>query len=145
LILFVDTSALVKLYISEPGSERMRKALARREALAVSVLAFAEIHATFARRKREGLLLATELEELQLRFAADWETLIQVPVEAAVLALVPRLCGEHPLRGADSVHLASGLLLHEEGLEVTFACSDRGLLAAATAEGLKIFDPVQED
>jgi hypothetical protein len=41
--------------------------------------------------------------------------------------------------------LASALLLHQEGLEITFACSDRGLLAAAASEGLATFDPVQGD
>ncbi|HVT17945.1 MAG TPA: type II toxin-antitoxin system VapC family toxin [Thermoanaerobaculia bacterium] len=64
MILFLDTSALVKLYIAEPGSERMRAAAARAEPVAVSVLAFAEIHATFARRRREELLQATEFEQL---------------------------------------------------------------------------------
>jgi uncharacterized protein with PIN domain len=73
LILFLDTSALVKLYIAEPGSERMREAASREGPVAVSVLAFAEIHATFARRRREELLLATELEQLQLGFSDDWK------------------------------------------------------------------------
>lgn len=145
MILFLDSSALVKVYIAEPGSERMRAALARAEAPAVSILAFAEIHATFARRHREGLLLTAELEELHLRFAADWKALIHVPLEETVLALVPALCGSHPLRGADAVHLASSLLFHHEGLEVLFACSDRQLLDAAAGEGLTLFDPVQED
>jgi uncharacterized protein with PIN domain len=49
LILFLDTSALVKLYIAEPGSERMREAAGQGEPVAVSILAFAEMHATFAR------------------------------------------------------------------------------------------------
>jgi hypothetical protein len=35
------------------------------------------------------------------------------------------------------------LLFRREGLETTFACSDHGLLKAAAAEGLAIFDPVQ--
>jgi uncharacterized protein with PIN domain len=43
LILFLDTSALVKIYIAEPGSERMREAVAREEPKVASVLAFAEI------------------------------------------------------------------------------------------------------
>jgi uncharacterized protein len=141
LILFLDTSALVKLYIAEPGSERMREAAGRGEPVVVSVLAFAEIHATFARRRREELLTDTELEQLLLGFASDWEELKQVPVGAVVLNRVPGLCKHHPLRGADAVHLASALLLHEEGLEVIFACSDRHLLEAASAEGLATFDP----
>jgi predicted nucleic acid-binding protein len=145
LILFLDTSALVKIYIAEPGSERMREAVAREEPKAASVLAFAEIHATFARRRREGLLLATELEQVRLGFADDWEKLTQMPVGAAVLRLVPGLCERHPLRGADAVHLASALLLHEEGLEVIFACSDRNLLGAAAVEGLATFDPTAKE
>ena len=144
MILFLDTSALVKIYIAEPGSERMREAAAREEPKAASVLAFAEIHATFARRRREELLLDAELDQVRLGFADDWEKLTQMPVGAAVLRLVPRLCERHPLRGADAVHLASALLLKEEGLEVVFACSDRPLLGAAAAEGLVIFNPASE-
>lgn len=145
MILYLDTSALVKLYIAEPGSERMREAASHGEPVAASVLAYAEIHATFARRRREGLLQAAELEEIRLSFAEDWEKLTQISVGAAVLQRVPRLCQSHPLRGADAVHLASALLLHEEGLEVTFACSDRQLREAAAAEGLAVFDPESEE
>jgi predicted nucleic acid-binding protein len=145
LILYIDTSALVKLYIAEPGSERMREAVSHGEPMAASDLAFAEIHAAFARRKREGFLQDAELEETGQTFSEDWESFMQMPVGAAVLKIVPRLCQRHPLRGADAVHLASALLLHEEGLEVTFACSDRKLLDAAEEEGLAIFDPVSEE
>jgi predicted nucleic acid-binding protein len=112
------------------------------EQIAVSVLAFAEIHSAFARRRREGFLLAPELEDLLLRFADDWTKLMQVPIGAEVLSVVPGLCERHPLRGADAVHLASALLLRQEGLEILFACSDSSLLGAAAAEGLAIFDPV---
>lgn len=142
MILFADTSVLVKLYIEEPGSEQMRKAAAQEDPIAASVLAFAEIHATFARRRRERLFLAPEFEEVRLRVADDWEALMQVPIGAEILALIPGLCDRHPLRGADAVHLASALLLRQEGLEILFACSDSRLLGAAAAEGLAIFDPV---
>ncbi len=145
MILFIDTSALVKLYIVELGSERMREVASRGEPVAVSDLAFAEVHATFARRGREELLSETELEQVRLVFSDDWEKLTHIPLGATVLKLVPGLCQRYPLRGADAVHLASALLLHEEGLEVTFACSDHQLLEAAAAEGLGTFDPASEE
>jgi predicted nucleic acid-binding protein len=109
-MLFLDTSALVKVYISEPGSERMREAAAGDEPKVASVLAFAEMHATFARRGREELLTPSELEQVQRDFGDDWEKLTRISVGDAVLRLVPGLCERHPLRGADAVHLASALL-----------------------------------
>lgn len=141
MILFVDSSVLIKLYIAEPGSERMRWAATQGDTVAASRLAFAEIHAAFARRRREGLLLASEFEQLQHRFSEDWEELTQLPIGAEILTLIPGLCDRHPLRGADAVHLASALFLRQEGLEVTFACSDRQLLEAAAAEGLATLNP----
>lgn len=143
MILFVDTSVLVKIYISEPGSERMREAVAQDNPVAASPLAFAEIHATLARRRREGLLLIPELEEIRRQLEEDWQDLTQVSTGDEILALVPGLCERHPLRGADALHLASALLLRQDGLDVTFACSDRRLLDAAISEGLATFDPVQ--
>jgi uncharacterized protein len=144
VILLADTSVLVKLYIAEAGSERMREAATQGNPVAASHLAFAEMHATFARRRREGLLLTSEFEQLRRRFAEDWQELTQVPIGAEILALIPGLCERHPLRGADALHLASALLLRQEGLEITFACSDRHLLDAATSEGLATFDPARD-
>jgi len=141
LILFVDTSALVKLYVAEPGSEQMREAAAEGNPVAASRLASAEIHATLARRRREGLLLDSEFEQLRVRFAADWEELTQVAIGAEILTLIPGLCERNPLRGADALQLASALLLSQEGLDVTFACSDHRLLEAAALEGLATYDP----
>ncbi len=145
MILFVDSSALVKLYVEEQGSERMRQTVAHGNTVAASDLAFAEIHAALARRRREGSLLAPEFDRLRLQLAGDWPKLTQVSIGPEILSLVPELCVRHPLRGADSLHLASALHLQVGGLEITFACSDRTLFAAAASEGLAVFDPVQAD
>ncbi len=140
MILFVDTSALVKLYIDEKGSEAMA-ARARESRLASSILAYAEIYATFARRRREDLLTEDEHSSSTDRFERDWQSVIVVPMRPEVARRVPDLVGRHPLRGADAVHLASALSLAEAGLEVTFAASDARLLAATAGEGLEMFDP----
>ncbi|MDY7093509.1 MAG: type II toxin-antitoxin system VapC family toxin [Acidobacteriota bacterium] len=140
MIDFLDTSALIKLYIAEDGSER----LARRvedQSVAVSDLAFAEVHATLARRLRESLLTIAEYQLTTRRFAAEWQGLIRVSVSQAVLQLVPGLCQRHPLRSADALQLASALMLREEDLSVTLVACDQRLLGSAAAEKLPVFDP----
>lgn len=140
MILFADTSALIKLYIEEAGSVSMARH-ARASRVAASVLAYAEMYATFARRLREDLLTREEHDELGQRFERDWQSVIVMPLRPALVARIPRLVGDHPLRGADAVHLASALGLRDAGLETRFAASDARLAAAATAEGLEVVDP----
>ena len=142
MILFADTSALIKLYIEEAGSSAMAER-ARHVRLALSVLAYAEVYSTFARRLREALLTADEHDELVERFEHDWQGVIVVALRPALVGRIPRLVREHPLRGADAVHLASALTLQEAGLEVVFAVADRRLVKAAAKEGLEPFDPEQ--
>lgn len=140
MILFADTSALIKLYMEETGSAAMAER-ARRARIALSVLAYAEVYSTFARRLREALLTGEEHDRLVDQFEHDWQSVIAVATRPDVVARVPRLVRQHPLRGADAVHLASALTLQEAGLEVTFAVADARLVEAAAKEGLEVFDP----
>jgi len=53
VILFLDTSALVKLYLAETGTEALLGRIGN-TAAAVFHLTYGETYATFARRLREG-------------------------------------------------------------------------------------------
>lgn len=140
MILFADTSALIKLYFDEVGSATMAERI-RGVRLALSALAYAEVYSAFARRLREDLLTEEEHTELVERFERDWQGVIVVALLPALLGRVPRLVRKHPLRSADSIHLASALALQEAGLETTFAVADQRLVEAASKEGLAAFDP----
>lgn len=142
MILFADSSALIKLYIEEAGSAAMAER-ARHVPMALSVLAYAEVYSTFARRVREALLTEEEHHELAGRFERDWQSVIVVALRPTLVGRVPRLVRDHPLRGADAVHLASALTLQEAGLGLAFAVADRRLAQAAAKEGLEAFDPEQ--
>jgi len=69
MILYCDTSALIKRYVEEEGSEGISKLWERPSAVATSVVAFAETVATFNRKFREGVLSTREyritVEELR--------------------------------------------------------------------------------
>lgn len=140
-VLYVDTSALAKLYLIEAGSERIAERARAAPSVASSTLAWPECLASFARRRREGTISADEHRALREKFVSDWGNVATIDLDGRVLEIADRLLLDHALRGADAAHLASALYLAEQGLAVEFACSDRALVAAARAERLAAFDP----
>ena len=55
-MIYIDSSALVKRYLKENGSERVQKTLSGKNLLAVSKLAYPEVLSAFMRKHRAGEL-----------------------------------------------------------------------------------------
>jgi predicted nucleic acid-binding protein len=136
VIHYLDTSALVKRYVSEPGSVSVRP-LFRTKDVATSRIAYAEIAATMARLVREGALTESARDAILARLDADFAALTIVEIRAALVRRVPSLVARRPLRGYDAVHLTSALALRDRGVAVTFWAADAVLVDAARAEGLR--------
>jgi len=155
-VLYLDSSALIKHYQKEQGTEvlnaRLRKEAKGPRSVFTSVPTYAEMHAVFARRVREKQLSADEAAAVQDEFDADWVLGI-VPIElgAGVLVFVRDLVKRFPLRGADAIHLASALWLRDMarlGRKVdqytgplVFVSSDQQLAKAAAKSHLEVFNP----
>jgi predicted nucleic acid-binding protein len=139
LILYLDTSAFVKLLHREEGSETVRSAFGQAQAIASSALAQVEVHSALARLRREGA--ADEVLRGWLgSFSELWNGMAQVSMDRAV-GPACGLCLRYPLRALDAVHLASALLLRGEGgLELVFATWDGRLKDAARQEGFLVLD-----
>ena len=155
-MLYLDSSALMKHYQNERGTEavdeRLQVEFENSRHVFTSVLSYAEIHAIVARRVRERLLSAGEGAAIQDRFDADWVLgFTAVELDSYVLIFIRDLVKAHPLRGADAVHLASALWLRDmvrvggklarPGEQITFASSDKQLITAAQQHDLEIFNP----
>lgn len=137
--IYLDTSALLKLYLPEPGSDDLDELLLGRSDLQVSDLAITEFVSAVARRKREG--------ELAAEFAAQlYQELLDQTVARDYL-LSRSSSDTHraaerillstdavPLRAADSLHLA--LALSDEAR--TLATFDPRLRQAAPQHGLAL-------
>jgi predicted nucleic acid-binding protein len=136
VIYYLDTSALVKRYVAEGGSRSVRE-VARRRTVAVSRIAYAELAAAVARLARESVIDAGARDRIFARLDADFARFVVVEVRPAVVRRVPELVMETHLRGYDAVHLASALTIRERGGSVDFWSSDRELVAASVAQGLK--------
>jgi len=64
MILYLDTSALVKLYIDEPGSEEVREKVKAARIVSTSRVAYVEARAGIARKFREGELSKGEYKRV---------------------------------------------------------------------------------
>ena len=140
MILFCDTSALVKLYIAEDASREMRALADAATVVAVSRIAWAEMMAAVARRARESTSDAQTLETVRKRLRADWPHYAVVEVTQAIVELAGDYADTFALRAYDSVQLAAARSLQElAGEEVQFACFDTRLGKAARTWGMASF------
>ena len=57
-MIYLDTSALIKRFVTERGSRLVRRLVAQPPAVATSKIAYAEVHAALARKRREGRVAA---------------------------------------------------------------------------------------
>ncbi|MCC7186445.1 MAG: type II toxin-antitoxin system VapC family toxin [Acidobacteria bacterium] len=133
MTLYLDSSVIVKLYIDEPGSDEVTTRVHAATRLVTSTIAFAEVRATFARRKREGLLSAQEFSTVCRRFDADWTSFFAMDADEVVVRTAGALSESHALRGGDAIHLASfeRLLAGADDDELEFVCADDRLSDAA--------------
>ncbi len=143
---YLETSALVKLYVRESGTERVL-ALANRTSenrLAILGLTQVEFRSAVRRRERNAEippLIATQLLET---FKRHLETrFVSQTINDFVLDVASALVDRHALRAYDAVQLAGYVALRgSTGADVpVFVCSDHALLEAARLEGIPILDP----
>jgi predicted nucleic acid-binding protein len=138
LIYFLDSSALAKRYVREPGSDVVARLFRSPSKLAVSSLAGIEICAAIHRRARAGDLSAELARKHAARVVDDLEEVHVLEVRGRVLDLAMELVSRRALRAYDAVQLASAMRLSEAaGVAVTFVCADAALSAAAIGEGLR--------
>jgi predicted nucleic acid-binding protein len=131
--LYLDSSVIVKLYIEEPDSEAIAARVQSATLIATSAIAYAEVRATFARRRREGILSPEELATVCRRFDTDWASFQTVDANDVLVRTAGALSDSHALRGGDAIHLASfeRLLAGADDDEVEFVCADDRLSDAA--------------
>jgi uncharacterized protein len=146
-LFYLETSALAKLYVREPGTDVLVQLASRANNHQFSVLALSPIEFRSAIRKRERLhdLTADVAADVLKRFERHLQTrYVRQLVNDSVLDIASRLIDSHVLRAYDSIQLAGCLALRQASghNEPIFACSDKDLLRAAGAEGLQLLDPV---
>lgn len=107
MILYLDSSALVKLYVAEPGSETVRAAAGRAALCCTHLIAYAEVRAALARALRLGRETTAGLARHKAEFDRAWARFDVILPHVALVRRAGDLAEQYALRGYDSVHLAA--------------------------------------
>lgn len=129
----LDTTALVARFISGPGHDIIRDAMATDTDWCASALAITEALVLVER-------LAEPVQATQLRGALldDWARFVVVPVDQLCLERASALGRSHPLRTVDALHLAAADRLPRP---VHFATLDPHQIPVAEALGFRVIAP----
>jgi predicted nucleic acid-binding protein len=139
MILFCDTSALIKLLIDEPESDQMQQASSNAEAIAVCRITWAEAMAAMARRQREDPMSGDDIDLARGRLTQNWNDLTIVEVSQSLVETAGRFADGFALRGYDSVQLAAAHELRKSTEQtLTFVSFDRRLRQAAQLLQLEV-------
>jgi predicted nucleic acid-binding protein len=103
----LDTSSLVKLYITETGTDVVRQLVEEASVVATSVVAYAETRAALSRLRRDGSLSTATLTSVKREFERQWPTYLTLDVTDRLCRAAGELAEQHALRGFDSIHLAT--------------------------------------
>ena len=134
MILYLDTSSLLKLYVAEPGTQEVQSQVAAADVVATSVIAYPEAVAALARRHREGALTGAEFRTALGRFRDTWFRYLAVLLSLPIAMRAGTLAVKHGLRGMDAIHLSSYVELLGHGDVVDLLSHGARLMRAATKE-----------
>ena len=137
--LYLDTSALVKRYVKEPGSDDARAWIRAARIKTTVIITRAEVAAALTRALRMNTISKVDYDFALSKFRSDWVDFQRLSVTERLVARADRLACEFGLRGYDAVHLAAALTWKENlDFPVTLATFDRELADAARQSGLAV-------
>jgi predicted nucleic acid-binding protein len=138
-VIYWDTSALVKQYLAEVGTEQVLALRTQDLPHATSMITYSEIFSALRRRVRERFLPATRYRKAIDLFKRDWQAFVRVQLDEEIIMLSAKLIERHPLKTLDAIHLTSVLQLQQlVGEPSLLVSSDNQLLQSATAENVTV-------
>jgi uncharacterized protein len=148
-IYFLDTSALIKRYLTETGSSWIRSLIEESGTTitAAEVTRVEAAAAIAARHRAPKGISQQERDDIVAAMLRHFDQQYQlISLTSVTLEKAVDLTQNHRLRGYDAIQLSVALTanqsLRQAGLPgLIFVAADRDLLAAAQQEGLEIKNP----
>lgn len=130
-MLFLDTSALLKRYVDEPGTDLVLRRMDEDREWGVSAIARTETQIALCR-----IDLGTDEDpDVRRRLRDDWDRCHVVPLDATCLERAMEVGCLHGVRTLDAIHLAAADRMPRPLVVLTF---DRRQADAARSMGLAV-------
>ena len=139
MIVYLDTSSLIKLYVDEIDSEKIKGIANKAAVISTSKIAYAEARSAFARKQREDGFSISVLRKVVEDLNKDWESYFLIEVTDGLIRFAGDMAEKYLLRGFDSIHLASAVNLKNKiNADIYFSSHDTRLNQAAEREGMSV-------
>jgi len=140
MILYLDTSALVKRYIQEAGTDEVIALLESAESVGSASLTKVEMAAAFEKTVRQGWVKRKIAMQAWQDFLDHWSSFTRLNTSSGSIDRASALAWEYGLRGYDAMHLACALLWKETlETQITMATFDRDLWQASKKAVLAVW------
>ena len=128
MILYLETSSLVKLYVEEEGYKAVKRLLQEADSIVTSALSYVEAKSAFSRKKREGGISKRDHRKVMELFNVEWDGYFHVEVSKDICIEAGALAESYPLKAYDAVHLASYMYVKKRiDAEIKFSSFDNAL------------------
>lgn len=151
---YFDTSALVKRYVLEAGSDHVMALIATGQPIYIARITAVEMISALIRRQRtdqratRGAGMKSPISQIISAFRAEYasDAFLVVEISRPLIDEAMRLSQKHHLRGYDAVQLAAAMRVNHERAAVgapslVMVCADGELADAARAEKLPVDVP----
>lgn len=143
---YFDTSALLKFYIQEEGSEVVADLMENIGSDGISILdiTLLELRSAVRRRERQEDMSEREANRTIDKIRQDETSVYLVQsLDSSVTEEAIRVLDTHPLKTLDALQLAGCLVIGRRMSEpLTFVCADTRLNDAVRLEGLVTLNPL---
>jgi uncharacterized protein len=138
LIVYFDSSALIKLFLDEPDAQIALDIWNDADQVITSEISYLEVHAGLARAIRENppKLTKTGYDDAKAQFQQLWTEVFSVAVTWDLIQQASDAAEEYSLRGYDALQFATALTLADDG--ISLATTDKDLERAARAKDIPL-------
>lgn len=134
MLVFFDSSAFVKRYIHEPGTDQVLDWCDKATEIGLASIILPEIISAFRRLRRESIISEVQYRQLKSLLFADIEDAALCDLAPTVLAQTISALENNKLRAMDAIHIASAVIMKAD----VFISADKRQCEAAVQAGMRV-------